>query len=303
MRKCLDSILAQTFEDYECLLIDDGSTDGSPAICDEYAQKDTRFKAFHKPNGGVSAARQFGLDHAQGEYVIHADPDDWVDSTMLEELYKKAVEENVDMVICDFYENSYKGQKYVQQRPSSCDSSKVLKEIFENLHGSCWNKLVRRECFEKYHVHFPLSINVREDLYVNASLLINSIQVSYLNKAFYHYVRDNFDSLSRRYDDNSEKQNIAMRKAFADLFKDNALYSFIDNIFSYLIVASAFWGGKNMYSSKQFLQKFSKYKDCIYTRPITLKKTLIILSINGFYHPIINIVDLYMKLKQNILSS
>ena len=79
MRKCLDSILAQTFQNYECLLIDDGSKDGSSAICDDYDAKDSRFKAYHKPNGGLSDARNFGLERAQGEYTIFFDPDDWVD--------------------------------------------------------------------------------------------------------------------------------------------------------------------------------------------------------------------------------
>ena len=78
--KCIDSLLTQTLADIEILLIDDGSPDGSGMICDEYARKDSRVKVFHKSNGGVASARQCGLDHACGEYVIHADPDDWVES-------------------------------------------------------------------------------------------------------------------------------------------------------------------------------------------------------------------------------
>ena len=77
MYKCIDSLLTQTLADIEILLIDDGSPDGSGMICDEYARKDSRVKVFHKSNGGVASARQCGLDHACGEYVIHADPDDW----------------------------------------------------------------------------------------------------------------------------------------------------------------------------------------------------------------------------------
>ena len=76
MRRCVDSILAQTFTDFELLLIDDGSTDGSPAICDEYAVKDSRVRVFHKPNGGVSSARNLGLDHALGEWICFVDSDD-----------------------------------------------------------------------------------------------------------------------------------------------------------------------------------------------------------------------------------
>ena len=101
--RCVDSFLRQTFSDFEVLLIDDGSPDNSGKICDAYSVQDKRIKAFHKTNEGVSSARQYGLDHAEGEYVIHADPDDWVEPTMLEELYQNAVQNNADMVICDFW--------------------------------------------------------------------------------------------------------------------------------------------------------------------------------------------------------
>ena len=86
---CVDSLLAQTFPDFEILLIDDGSPDHSGDICDEYARKDSRVRVFHKENEGVSSTRQCGIDNAKGEYTIHADPDDWVEPDMLEELYKK----------------------------------------------------------------------------------------------------------------------------------------------------------------------------------------------------------------------
>ena len=105
LHRCVDSILTQTFSDFEVLLIDDGSPDKSGYICDEYARKDSRVRVFHKENGGVSSARQCGIDNAYGEYTIHADPDDWVEPTMLEELYAKAMDEDADMVICDYYED------------------------------------------------------------------------------------------------------------------------------------------------------------------------------------------------------
>ncbi len=84
---CVDSLLAQTFPDFEILLIDDGSPDHSGDICDEYARKDSRVRVFHKENEGVSSTRQCGIDNAKGEYTIHADPDDWVEPDMLDELY------------------------------------------------------------------------------------------------------------------------------------------------------------------------------------------------------------------------
>ena len=138
---CVDSLLAQTFPDFEILLIDDGSPDHSGDICDEYARKDSRVRVFHKENEGVSSTRQCGIDNAKGEYTIHADPDDWVEPDMLEELYKKAKEEDADVVICDFYEDIGDKRKYIRQQPSALDHKTVLRELFQQLHGSCCNKI------------------------------------------------------------------------------------------------------------------------------------------------------------------
>ena len=199
LHRCVDSLLAQTFQDFEILLIDDGSPDRSGEICDEYARKDKRVRVFHKENGGVSPARQCGMDNAVGEYTIHADPDDWVEPTMLEELYKKAKEENADMVICDFYEEREGKTIYVRQQPSSLNHETVLCELFQHLHGSCWNKLVRRTCYNKCGVTFPLELSYCEDLYVNSCLLSHNIKIAYLPKAFYHYDKCiNLDSLVNR---------------------------------------------------------------------------------------------------------
>lgn len=89
LSRCIDSILVQTFTNFELLLIDDGSTDNSGRICDDYAKKDNRIRVFHKKNGGVALARQLGIENAIGEYSIHADGDDWVEANMLENMYKK----------------------------------------------------------------------------------------------------------------------------------------------------------------------------------------------------------------------
>lgn len=203
LHKCVDSILAQTFTDFEVLLVDDGSPDRSGEICDEYAARDSRVKVFHKENGGVSSARQCGMDHAEGEYTIHADPDDWVEPTMLEELYRKAKEEDADMVMCDYYANYSQKQVYIRQKPSALDHETVLKEMFYHLHGSCCNKLIRRSVWMKYHIEFPKDLNYCEDLYVNTWLLKHDIKISYTGKAFYHYEQTiNADSLVRHVSEN-----------------------------------------------------------------------------------------------------
>ena len=99
LERCVNSIFAQTFMDYELILVDDGSTDDSGKMCDDYARSNPQVSVFHQTNQGVSAARQAGLDAATGEYVIFADPDDWVEPTMLEELFEVAINNDADVFI------------------------------------------------------------------------------------------------------------------------------------------------------------------------------------------------------------
>ena len=220
INRCIDSILAQTFTDWELLLIDDGSPDRSGEICDEYAENDPRIRVFHKANGGVSSARQMGQEEAVGEYTIHADPDDWVEPTMLEELYAKAVADDADMVICDYYTNNGKQQHYIKQQPSSRDSNTVLSELFQQLHGSCWNKLVRRVCSSEKGVRFPTGINCCEDLIWCVQTLKYCKRISYLNKAFYHYeVVSTADSQSKTISKDRSIADLKMLHTLEDLLK------------------------------------------------------------------------------------
>ena len=100
LRRCIDSIAAQTFTDWECILVDDGSPDDSGTICDEYAENDKRFRVFHQENAGVSAARNKGLDEAKGEWICFVDSDDWIEKEMLEKMYNLAVKNKAEVVVC-----------------------------------------------------------------------------------------------------------------------------------------------------------------------------------------------------------
>lgn len=190
LSRCLDSLLAQTFGDFEVLIVDDGSTDRSPRICDDYANRDSRVKVLHKKNGGVASARQTGLDTAIGEFVIHVDPDDWVEPTMLQELHAKAVSEDADVVICDYYVDTKEKTSLVKQQPSALDAKTILKELFQQLHGSCCNKLVKRVCYNKFEIHFQIGLNYCEDLLTWIQMFQHDeLRIAYLPKAFYHYVQ------------------------------------------------------------------------------------------------------------------
>lgn len=190
LRRCLDSLQAQTLKDFDVIFVDDGSTDGSLAIGQAYAQADSRFRIYHKENGGVSSARQFGIDQlvlGGGKYSIHLDPDDWIEPDMLECLYQKAGATGADMVICDYYTNTQRRQNLKRQNPGSEKPHEVLAALFQRLHGSLCNKLIRSACYKDYDIRFPEGLNYCEDYIVNVQLLLHIQEVAYLPQAFYHY--------------------------------------------------------------------------------------------------------------------
>lgn len=284
IRRCIDSLLSQTFLDFEILLVNDGSPDKSGVICDEYALKDGRVRVFHKDNGGVSSARQCGIDNAIGEYIIHTDPDDWVEAEMLERLYAKAKEEDADMVICDFYEEYNNKQIYRSQCPTALDNDTVLKELFHQLHGSCCNKLVKQNCYKMYNVSFDLSLSYCEDLYFNASLLMNKLNIAYLPNAFYHYdCSINSTSIIRNYTRQSLQYDIELFEKFTKMMKNTTAYESVQINMAYLIVHRAFHG--NVFSSYEFKEKCSKYFDYVIKKEgiNILYKILYCFSCKGYY--------------------
>lgn len=302
--KALDSVLGQTLTEFEVILIDDGSTDNSRYICDEYVRKDKRVKVVHQCNKGVSAARQCGIERARGEYSIHVDPDDWVEPGMLQELFRCAKKNDADMVICDFYINSPVKQSYIRQKPSSLESRVVLKEIFDHLMGSCCNKLIRTACYRKYNISFPNELSFCEDEYVICSLLKHDIKVDYLPKAFYHYVKDSAQgSLSKHYNKNSLHKDLQLRELYAALLQGTGVEEHAYQRKSAAMVSRAFIFGKEVFTSAEFHKIFYRYKNIIWASPYSLfEKILLYVSMLGFYQPTIKIVSALIHFKHKLLS-
>ena len=125
--RCVESLMAQTLKELEIIFVDDGSTDSSGRLCDEYASKDNRIHVIHKPNGGVAAARQTGLEAAAGKYVIWADSDDWVEVDMYEKLYQKAQSAQADLTVCGFiYEYKDGIREFVTERVLSTKKECII---------------------------------------------------------------------------------------------------------------------------------------------------------------------------------
>lgn len=173
LRQCLDSIESQTFHNWECILIDDGSPDNSGAICDEYEAKDARFRVIHSVNGGISAARNIGLDISRGRYISFVDPDDIVHSEMLQRLRNLIVSNDADVAQVGF---ELLFTNFVKKRPlvdsvMVLDRGEVAKELLygKRIQSYVWNKLFRREVID---TPFPEGM-VFEDMYVMSQWINN----------------------------------------------------------------------------------------------------------------------------------
>ena len=198
LNRCIDSILSQTNENFECLVIDDGSTDSSPALCDEYEKKDKRVCVFHKENEGISKTRQFGIDHANGDYTYFVDSDDWIEPAFLTDILHEVNNTNTDIIFFDFFEEISPGkEKYYSQKPHILDSETIIRMVLEGKLFSClWNIVIKKKNYLNSNVIFKAGINYGEDTLFIIELLLKKPKISYLAGAYYHHTQ-NYASFTR----------------------------------------------------------------------------------------------------------
>jgi len=213
LKRCLDGIVSQSFMDFECLLIDDGSTDNSSTICDEYAAKNSRIRVFHKNNEGISKTRQFGINNSTGRFTVFVDSDDWIESELLMAVIQEVKNEKTDMLFMDFFdENSTGKEKYLSQQPFVKNSETVLRMVLEGKISSClWNVVINRELYIIHNIDFPDGINYGEDSLFIIELLLNNPKINHLSKAYYHHTY-NHDSFTLK----NRKQRFMERAEFID---------------------------------------------------------------------------------------
>ena len=194
--RCLDSILKQTYCDYEVIIVDDGSIDNSGKICDSYSLNDNRFRVFHKENAGVASARQLGVSLATGEYVIHIDSDDWIESNMLSDMMNEI--SDADILVSDYYYNTKYGQTYVRQVDCTTSEELLEKIIKGEVFGSLWHKLIRRNLYQ--NIEFNTDLTFCEDQLLLFKILTTyQCKVINLHQAYYHY-ECNEGSITQRTD-------------------------------------------------------------------------------------------------------
>lgn len=200
LSKCIDSVLAQTFSDWELLLIDDGSPDRSGEISDEYASKDTRIRVFHKSNGGVSSARNLGLDNAKGEYVTFVDSDDWLMPDTVEKCFPYIEKYDVIQFGIKFVYSEDNSQYRTYKVDENDDLRKyIFKVIARDAFLGVCGGLYRRNLFEKNNIRFSSDLISGEDWLVKFELLIKSNSIAFLDIPCYCYNKYNETSCTHNF--------------------------------------------------------------------------------------------------------
>ncbi len=238
LSRCIDSILSQTFTDFELLLVNDGSHDNSDKICNEYASKDTRIRVFHKENGGAASARKVGINNAKGNYVFFVDSDDSIEENALEIILLKANEVSCEVIVANTDRN--------------CIIKAVdwAKDILSNkIRTESWGILYKRCLFEYDLLDIPSSIIIGEDLLMNVKCGLVASKVLLTNIHIYNYTKDNNNSLTSKYRLSIEHERIFI------MHLDYILYTYKDfnaSLFirKYLTLERIIYLGGNPYNER-----------------------------------------------------
>ena len=212
LKRCIESILIQEWKNYDILLVDDGSTDNSPQICDDYAKAYDFISVIHKKNGGLSAARNTGISHAEGEYVYFPDSDDWIEPDTFIALAEVVESQKFDIISFN--------REFVKGEEDAIVSDSLVTQVFEGkdafvqmlkhsyITGFANDKIYRKSLFIDNKIMFP-SGKYYEDLGTNYKLFLLSEKVYATNQKYYHYLIDNPDSITQSWNE----------KKFRDMFE------------------------------------------------------------------------------------
>lgn len=240
---CIQSIVKQTYRNLQIILVDDGSTDESPTICEHWAAKDSRINVVHQQNAGLSAARNTGLRLRKGEYVCFVDSDDYVEHNYVERMLNTARAEQADMVVCNLRREDEDGNPIKESDPSFETKTFTCRQYMAYAlqsnwkHVVAWNKLYRSSIWDNFG--YPVG-KIHEDEFVFAQLIARCSRITCINDALYHYVQHNSSIMHKKYSIRNLDKIEALCKRFRFLeshgFK-NCLLTTIDNILWNFIIA------------------------------------------------------------------
>ncbi|PFW49655.1 glycosyltransferase family 2 protein [Priestia megaterium] len=279
IKKCMDSLINQTFEDFEVILVNDGSTDESGSICDEYEKIDKRIRVIHTPNQGSGEARNLGMDKAKGDYIFFCDPDDWIELDLIEDNYRLASENNADIIffgVNNYMYNSKKGSYvYVGNRGLASEHLPFRQEFPKlyksGLASAVWNKLYKLSYLKRHNCKFP-RYTQGQDWSFNLLVYRDVSNVIYNNKNYYNYVKYENNTAVTRY--NKDKPYI--RERLFEEFKSLLDYWGIDeNCYQELLykcllgeVLSESRNNFHLDSPDKFNEKYKKSKKLLNNKQV-----------------------------------
>lgn len=245
LANCIESILNQTFKDFELILINDGSTDKSLEICMGYKKLDSRVIVIDKENEGVSLARNIGIKIASGDYITFVDPDDDIEANMYETLINISLENDADVVVCSFKFidetiNEVKTYDIWQSKNLIVKKEEIAKEIipkilsFENVYGygifAVWNKLYKKDIFKQNNLYFDEKRSHGEDKKLNLNIIMNISRMVFINKPLYNYYIRDRKSLTKALNTNLYSNILEDKQIYINICSKYGYRKFIDNI-------------------------------------------------------------------------
>ena len=271
LEQCVDSILQQTITDLEVILVDDGSTDKSALICDEYQVRDTRIKVLHKQNGGLMSAWKAGVQMSKGDYIGFVDSDDWIDSDMYMTLYQTAVKSSADIVLCGWIRE---GKNKREKEPMYIESGKYDRDSLEKnifpkmlsfgkmleryISPNRVTKLFKRELLEKNFNYFDEKVSIGEDLITSFSCILDAKSIYMLAEYFPYHYRLNESSIMEKADFQFYRKSLLMIQQFRRIVKEKNRTGF-DVQLNNDLLSLAYWGTERLVKSDATKKEKIKY--------------------------------------------
>ena len=270
---CIDSILAQSYQDFEILLVDDGSNDQSGGICDQYASQDTRIRVFHRANSGVSASRNFGIENAKGAYVSFVDSDDRIHVDFLAKLLERLLSTKADFTYCDIVLDNPDGERvyttYTLDGDKKSDFHKMLREGWGAL---CFNKLYKKNFLEKADIRFPEDINYCEDVLFSIQAFWMAKVIEKVPEALYYYNRRNVHSATHAMSLRLVNDSLKAMDAMVSFFKQYGLYDEYRNEINWKILLCKSELVFRPEEHRRFLSSFPESNHYIWSNPYLHRK-------------------------------
>ena len=270
IRECIDSILAQTYPDFELILVDDGSPDGCGRICDDYAKRDNRIKVVHKVNGGLTSARNAGLEVAKGEWIMHVDGDDWIEPDMIESLIEAAQITGADMVIGDFVK--YGPSAGYNKLPTwSSDKKKSMTNYIAYVMTTIWGSIAKRSLYADHSLKSPDGISYCEDFHLIVRLCHFANKIVNVHRPFYHY-RYRPASIMSNMNRKTEADEQLVYQDTIRFFKEQGVYEDYRKVMSWRVLKSAQELLLDPAGHKRFMELFNDGREFIFSCPFVNRK-------------------------------